>query len=314
MESKQFDTDVKRERKELAKQPRGQIGLPPWALLVFCVPFIGVGAAAILAGAGFLPLEKLELEDVPQWVMFLFGAAFLLLGLVVLVTTLQEQKRKAKAKKAPASMAYIYEHSWSQRWVHDDTGSAMRKTMSSIIILGGFLIPFHGILYYFIFVREEGGKWIAYIFLGIFDLILLLMLMTLIYLAIKRLVFGRRKVTFNSFPYYLGEKLTATFEGGKKLKNLNRIDIALRCVEEAVESRPSGSASSPRLTCYRVYEDKIQRPTDAHGRADISFDIPQALPGTQLTKMPPTYWELVIDAKLPGMDYQGVFLMPVYSP
>jgi len=314
MNSDHLNSGVSKQRKEIPKQPRGKYALPSWALLIFCVPFVLVGAAAIAVGLGTISIEEMSGFDAPGWVIVLFGSVFVLIGTLVAVTTFMAERRKAKAKKVPPSIAYQYEHSWSPDGVGDDTGRTILKTLSSFVLLGGFLVPFHGILYYFIFIKKEDGKWIAYIFLGIFDFILLAMILSVIYLLIRRLRFGKTRVRFSDFPYYLGQTMKVDLEGGRKLKNLPRINVTLRCIEEVLERRGSGKNSTAQIICYQLYENKLECHTDVEGRASISFELPENIPGTQLTKNPPTYWELVVDADLPGIDYEGVFLVPVYAP
>ena len=41
--------------------------------------------------------------------------------------------------------------------------------------------------------------------------------------------------------------------------------------------------------------------------------VPPDAPGTSLVMRPPRYWELEVNAAMPGVDYRAVFLVPVYA-
>ncbi len=46
----------------------------------------------------------------------------------------------------------------------------------------------------------------------------------------------------------------------------------------------------------------------------IEFEIPmQPELATELAVNPPRYWEIIVAADTPGIDYKGTFLVPVYA-
>jgi hypothetical protein len=70
--------------------------------------------------------------------------------------------------------------------------------------------------------------------------------------------------------------------------------------------------------CYEVYAD-ARTVDDARGLWEgrrglaLSFPFPADAAPTRLSERPPRYWELEIGAEVPGIDYQGRFLLPVYA-
>ncbi|OGI38860.1 MAG: hypothetical protein A2V91_00780 [Candidatus Muproteobacteria bacterium RBG_16_64_10] len=151
-----------------------------------------------------------------------------------------------------------------------------------------------------------------YVVLGIFDLITAALLARGLLLVARRLRYGRTCVRFGTFPFRVGNTLDLAYEGGAALADLRGLSATLRCVEEQIETWGRGEDRTTRSVCYQVYGDERTFDTDRHGRAALSFDLPADLPGNRLLETPPTYWELEVRAARPGMDYAGIFLMPVY--
>lgn len=118
----------------------------------------------------------------------------------------------------------------------------------------------------------------AYVVIAILNLFLFALLLYTLLLVVRRLRFGRTRVRLNAFPFSLGGTLDAVFEGGAGLANAPGLNVTLRCIEEAIETHGHGKDRSTRL------------------------------------ETPPTYWELTVRAALPSVDYEGVFLMPLYRP
>lgn len=45
----------------------------------------------------------------------------------------------------------------------------------------------------------------------------------------------------------------------------------------------------------------------------MAFPLPKGSYETHLSKAPLRYWELEIVAKVPGVDYEATFLLPVFA-
>jgi len=107
------------------------------------------------------------------------------------------------------------------------------------------------------------------------------------------------------------------FQLPRALRNFETLDCTLRCVEEAYETR----GECTQVVCYALYQDEQKLPEKTVGReVALSFPLPPTkdeagdeIPPTALSKRPATYWELEIHAETPGIDYKGLFLLPVYA-
>lgn len=301
-----------REKTELHKQPRGGLRLPLLWGFIFSAVFLVSGTTITGIGLAFISYDQSKIH-VPLWVVVMFGLIFVAAGYYLAAVTLLTVKRRALAKRVAPSLAWRYDFHWSRTGITDETVQTIGKTIFSLTVIGFFLIPFHAV---FLFDSDSGtmdNVWVAYVVLGLFDALLIGGLIYVIYFVLRRLRFGKTKVLFGNFPFFIGENLDVSFEGSRKLANISQLDVTLRCVEEAFEARGSGRNRSMELVGYQIYHDQRKHATDTEGRASFSFPLPAEIPGTQLIESPPIYWELVVRAVLPGVDYEGVFLMPVYT-
>ena len=79
----------------------------------------------------------------------------------------------------------------------------------------------------------------------------------------------------------------------------------------------SGDNRSTKVVCYELYKDVLtlgrDRLTGLAGN-DIPFEFPLPADGlpTTLASTPPVYWEIEVNGKARGVDYESCFLVPVY--
>jgi hypothetical protein len=103
---------------------------------------------------------------------------------------------------------------------------------------------------------------------------------------------------------------------------LGGLQARLTCVEEhwgqalADEVGHPGAASRRTLRRRDGWSQTRAVPGGLGTRIPIRFELPPPGPGaagTRLAAELPCYWELEVWADLPGLDFQAVFLVPVYQ-
>lgn len=277
--------------------------MPPWLLYLFSIPPTFVGLFCLALGFGILPFTL----QVPRPLIIIFGCYFLFFGLVVFYFASQPSIKRAKLD---STSLYQSDYPWSPNGISEDMESPIEKTVLGAIILSGILIPMHIIAGSL--VSGNGiGRILLFIVFGLFDLILLAHIQALISFGWQRLHFGKTRVLFNQFPFFVGQTMTVTFEGGSQLES-RRLSATLRCIEEKIRYS-SKYDTKGQIVCYEVYADESEFTTDGTGRANISFPLPQHVPNTKLKEDLPTYWELVVKSISRRPKYRRVFLIPVYS-
>ena len=187
-------------------------------------------------------------------------------------------------------------------------GARALNTVFANLVFIFFLVPFH-----LIFLADKEWDWIPMVVLGLFDIAIAVMLGYAGYLVLRYLKFGESRVIYGTLPLYTGSQVRLAFEGGRLLENCSSIEAQLVCIEEFYERKGKNS----RAVFEQLYASTRQFSTGASGAAQLEFDLPQDAPGTRLAVEGgefPRYWELVVTAKLPGIDYEGLFLLPIYAP
>jgi len=70
---------------------------------------------------------------------------------------------------------------------------------------------------------------------------------------VPNLTHGNSYVTFQSFPFFLGETMTLTLT--KIPKKLTVLQMTLRCIEEAYEIHGTGENKKSVVVCYQIYKE-----------------------------------------------------------
>jgi len=140
-------------------------------------------------------------------------------------------------------------------------------------------------------------------------------------LVLRRTRHGRSELRFVRCPFRLGGPLEVILVRDPGAPPLEGLTATLRCVVERWVDRP-GTDDAGELASRRQVERQVAwsetRPVPfVHGsRLPIRFELPApggAAVGTALSGRPPRYWELELRARLPGLDYGALFLVPVYE-
>jgi hypothetical protein len=122
-------------------------------------------------------------------------------------------------------------------------------------------------------------------------------------------------VELDSFPLFVGQRVAGHVVPARALRE-GTLALRLRAIEERRETRQTGpgrTTVSLNAYCHHEATLSIDLRGAAFGQgARFSFELPREAPGTRLSDSPPRYWELTATADTPGVDFEEVFLLPVY--
>ena len=213
---------------------------------------------------------------------------------------------------------WLTDHPWSREGASDESGRDVRHalvgggllTAVAAVIGALFLpkVPAEMVLVPALVVAGflAGGFW----FLG-----------TGVVTLLRRSRHGVAEVRFARFPFFLGEPLEVTLVRDGAQVRLTGLHARLTCIREAWGQPSHFDDDQPRTSMKRRLErrDGWSETRPVRGtfgaRIPIRFDLPAPGPealGTELSAELPRYWELELWAELPGLDFQAVFLLPVY--
>jgi hypothetical protein len=300
-------------RRELKKhQGRSATTIHGWPSVLFGLPFFGVGVGALL-------VWRVAPEQVegPTPLLLWFGVVFGLVGFSLILhgfKGLRLRARVAERKRAHPDEPWMWDHPWDRFGARGDSARRVRKAFFGAAFLVVFMVPFN----YVGFVLEDvPGRWFWMGIVGLFDVVAVVAVGYAFYVLLRYLKYGTSAVSFEGFPFRLGDQASLRFLGPGRSELLEPMTVTLRAVEEAYETRGSGKNRSQQVVCYETYVD-TQAIDDVRGRWEgrrglaLEFDLPREAAGTRLSERPPRYWELEITADVPGVDYRAVFLLPVY--
>ena len=290
--------------KVLENRPgRSGVALGSGCAVLFGLPFLTIGVAAILVGLGVFELGSGK--DGPPLIAILgFGGAFALAGLFVCshgVLGLRRKYRRRRFAGQQRGQPWFADHPWDITGTTDHAGRRLLWPFGISGFLFVFLIPFNC---FFFSGDSSRMPWFVKAFIGLFDGAFVFVLAYALYCLGRYLKYGSSLLRFNGFPFFLGERLDVQFVPPDRLQDFRALDMTLRCVEERFETHGDDNV----IRCYEVYAETRRCDVDA-----IAFDLPDDAPSTALAERPPVYWEIDIKADVPGIDYETSFLVPVYA-
>ena len=127
--------------------------------------------------------------------------------------------------------------------------------------------------------------------------------------------FGEARVTWKTFPVLPGEPIEATIRTRRPFRVQGPVRITLRCVQDVWGTLPNGKMGyRPHQLYAETREVRLPVSADQEVSAiDVGFDVPDDLPGTNLTAGEPTYWQLILQTPGGSTDLNATFLAPIYE-
>jgi hypothetical protein len=281
----------------------------------FLIFFILIGLALVLFGlAGTVGPYRDALREGNDPRSFLgfmtFGLVFMLVALRMLQIALTgadhaDRRRRASSKgAAPWKADYPWRPEGMDPDYVDPGGSAL-----GVVAMLGLIGLFN--------VAWASDSWIFRAVIILFDLLGLLILVDALLKVWQRVRHRRPRVRWTTFPAYLGGRLEGVVEFGRPLAARGPVEVKLRCVqdEEVVREDPEDGHRHVSEEPFIVYTQTREVPAgDGPLRSlPLAFDVPDDLPGTDLARKLPTYWQVTVQVPLTGPDFDTVFLAPVYK-
>jgi hypothetical protein len=310
------------ERKPLLGQtPRGTSGGSGCAgafFMAFGVPFMAAGAALGFVATGALPMNTADgSPPPPDWVIWSLAALFagagafvtLRLGVGSLIDRSRSRARRARHPDEP----WRADHTWDPAGAIHSPGASLPGQLAAMAFMAALLAPFN----YFTFYepRPDMPTW-AKLLVGFFDLILVLVVVGIVMTLVQQAKYGRARLAFPSFPFFLGDTLAARLGSSRPIGQFKKMTLTLRCIEERTETTRSGGKTTIRTVCDHLWSDEVTLEGGAvrdGNEVPVSFELPSGDYGTRLAEPPARYWELTVVADTPGLDFSAKFLVPVYA-
>jgi hypothetical protein len=267
--------------------------------------------AAVLVLGGEIPRDQRIL--VPPVILFVF-----IIGLGLMWTGRRDWQRARRGKEQAAlhpGEAWHSDWAWDPAGVDADSewgGGTGLLVMLFILLV---MAPFNVLWLYAFDDKQETAVRLFSLMVLIPDFFMFLLLRGIGTIVRNRLRFGRPRLLFEGFPFFLGRSFRARLSA-KAFEGKEGVSATLRCIDERIMTTRTtmrGSALRQRSTSvrpYQLYEARrtFEGPFLGEEMA-LTFALPEDAPTTHLLRQPPRYWELEVRR---GSD-SFTFLVPVYA-
>ncbi len=288
------------------------VAIKSFGAFFFGIPFFCAGLAIILLSMGVIEYDPEDM-NAPPWVLGVGGGMFFLPGIIFILIGFQRRKEEKKIKRGKrdaSSTPWEWDYPQGPEGYREKKEIHMIKHTILTLIVLIFMIPFN----YWAFFSGEGDGIEGIVLF--FDLIPTLGVVRLIYLLVQFKKFGNSSLQFETYPFFLGEKISLVLWGLPVDKPIQKLDLKLKCIEEEFEWVGGKNAETKQMVPYLVYCDS--RTVDDvtlgdGGELAIEWELPPDEDfDSQIAERPSIIWELEVTANLKGLNYNAYFLLPVY--
>jgi hypothetical protein len=190
----------------------------------------------------------------------------------------------------------------------------MLKRLLAALIWTAFLVPFG-----WLGASEKGARIFLYAaaFLGLVGLVFWFRWAAMLRCCLISCATETAISSTNLFRIFSAERF-ARLRCSRHISAIEQLTLTLRCVQEKYVTSGTGSNRTTNVVCYELYKNVLQYDHErltglAGGDIPVEFTLPTGEPTTTLIAAPPTYWEIEAKGKARGIDYEGLFLVPVYA-
>ena len=314
MDLGRFITSTERRRLAGRTERRGaQTGFPTWGAFAFGGVFVAAGAAITLVGTRVIRVDSSTVHA-PWWLLTVMGVVFALAGLAVWGMAWRQhesEKRRVSASLRHPGEPALADYAWDPAGFAAPRWSRAAKALAG----AGGLTLFLSIFNYWAFGID--GPWLVKAVTILFDLILVAVWWEAGVRLGRALKFGDSRLAFAHFPHRLGEPVRLHWHPATGIERALRGTFTLRCVEEWFERTGAGEHASASLVQEEIWSgvwhlDTLYLFTPGEV-VDLHFEPPAGLPPTHLSADKPVFWEFEVNLDLPGLDFEEVYLVPVYA-
>ncbi|MBI4179498.1 LapA family protein [bacterium] len=295
------------------EQRGSKMGLPSYGGFLFGIPFVAAGTGVALIGMRVIRVNPNSVHA-PYWVLTAFGIVFVLGGLAVWSMAwrqFRENRRRQEIRRGGVHEKILSDYDWQTRGFAVPRWSKFVKSLLTAL----FLTLFFSIFNFLAFGAD--GPWLVKCVVIVFDLITAAVWWETSVILGRTLKFGGSRLDFTDFPYRMDRPVTLRWYPANGIDRARKGQFTLRCVKEWYESHGHGKHHSTHLVheqiwcgIWRLDNPKVFQPGMP---IEISYEPPADLPSTQLSADKPVFWEMDIQLDLPGLDFEEVYLVPIYQ-
>ena len=296
-------------------KPLSHITIHGWPAMAFGGVFLIMGSPILAIGLGWLDYPMSAIHA-PLWVISICGGCFAGCGAWLMIhgaKGLHRQWNQSHGKQKLPNKPWLWDYPWHASGITDNKLQESLGGVAALAVFGAFLAPFNWVA----FVSNSGGLFWQSITI-FFDVIILFGVGSYLLNNVRQyLTFGNGRVSFQDFPFFLGQTMSLTIE--RLPIDIPTVQCHLRCIEEAYEirEREGGRKRESIVVCYQIYhETQTLRGEliNESGQLRCSWDLPDDKHLTStLSERPATFWELEVHGERSGINFHSRFLLPIFA-
>jgi hypothetical protein len=292
------------------KQKESRVGLG--CLILFALPFAGFGLFAL-----FKALSNIFSSN-PDWSetipLLVAGSLFSLVGVGLIlggIAGLKQQKKQEELQLRNPESPWLWREGWASGRIKSKASQGMIGLWVFTVIWNAVSIPVSIII-----VTQEIGMDNKIVFVVLlFPLVGIITLFFALKETFRWKKFGVSIFEMQTLPGVIGGKLEGMVHTSIKQQLDKAANVRLSCVNRIVSGSGKNRSTSERILWQT--ETTLERgtmPTGYKGLiVPVAFEIPSNCRETDSSNPRNSIlWRLKIDAAVPGLDYKGVFEIPVF--
>ncbi len=273
-------------------------------------PGVLLGSIALLGGGAALwfaiPLFRAEEPD--EWAMGLAILSYVTggLGLYLVPQGVREIATQRRAREAErGAQRWRSDYSWNPRGIRSANVREVVWSASIVLWLLPAIVALNTLL--------DVGTVQLNVFIVAADLAIVIGIGFTLHRVLRLFRHGTSFLAFDRFPFRPGEAIDVHLRPPESARLGEILSVELRFVEECF-----GDARQAEMVVERTYSDKREVHIEPGSRAaaDIPISIPLPVDRERVTRMlarPPCHWELCVTSQVSGVDFEALFLVPVYE-
>lgn len=309
-----LETSTERRRLPGRTERRGShTGFPSAGAYLFGAIFVAVGTGVALVGLRVIPVNPQDVHA-PWWTITAMGLVFAAAGAGMLGMSVRQHRAERRARDAAwqhPGRPTLGDYTWDPRGFAAPRWSRAVKALAGAAGISLFLSIFN----WWAFATDS--PFMVKAITVVFDLLLILIWIEALRRVGVAVKFGGSRVEFTRFPYEVGGAVIVRWRPAAGIARARRGTFTLRSVEERFEHRGSGGDRSARLVQEETWSATWhldREATIADDRVvEVRFDPPPDAAPTRLHAPQPVFWEFQVTLDLPGLDFDEIYLVPVYG-
>lgn len=275
---------------------------------------LGIGCVLALGGVALVYMGLVLEQGKPPLAVAYAGIVVGLCGALLLSQGIKSAwLRRRIARLAVGEGPWRADFAWDPRGARDGAWQRALHMAFTCALFWLFALPVNAFVWVSLVNRWSVMSLLPMAIAGITDLILLIPTVQAAVMVLRALKYRSVRIDYDAFPARTGSPLRVRFRGGERLARAAGLKAELACIQEEqkVETR-NGRETNARMTFGVLYSETQEFATDGKGDAVLEFAVPPEAPGTDFSAAKPRYWEIEVKADVPGLDYHGLFPVPVY--